>query len=290
MTSQSWGYLNGVWGALEDLQISPMDRGFLFGDGIYEVIRVQNRRPFRMAAHLDRLEASAEGIQLTLDKSREDILDILSHLLARAPEKGEALLYIQVTRGVQIPRNHAFPPSGTPPTWFAALWPFEGYPPTIYTQGVRVTLFSEIRWRWVHLKTIQLLPNVLAKEHARQNHAFEGIFVDAQGALIEGSSSTLFAIHKEEVLTTPQETPVLPGITRQVVEEACNRLGIPLREAVIQMEDIPSYTEMFLASTTAHVVPVVQIEHQPVGSGTPGPITQKILKEVLRIYHDETGG
>lgn len=285
---KGYGYLNGVWGPLEQLRISPMDRGFLFGDGIYEVIRVQNRKPFRLSAHLDRLEASARGIRLDLRKTREEVEELVERILAHAPEEGEALVYVQVTRGVQFPRSHAFPPPDTPPTWFIATWPFEGYPEEIYTQGVKVALFPEVRWGWVHLKTIQLLPNVLAKEEAHLKGAFEGVFVTPEGRLVEGSSSTLFAVRDGTVLTTPASTPVLPGITRQVVEEACSDLGIPLAEAVIRKEDLPAYDEMFLASTTAHVVPVVRVEDLTVGTGDPGPLTRAILKRVLEIYQSET--
>ena len=284
-----FGYLNGVWAPLDRLHISPLDRGFLFGDGIYEVIRVRNRRPFRLEAHLERLEASARGILLNPGKSREEVRDLVFRLLEQAPASGEALVYIQVTRGVQFPRSHAFPPPDTPPTWFLAVWPFEGYPEEIYTRGVNIALFPEVRWRWVHLKTVQLLPNVLAKEEARRKGAFEGVFVTPDGLLVEGSSSTLFAVRDGAVLTTPSSTPVLPGITRKVVEEACRGLGIPLREAPLRKEDFPRYDEMFLASTTAHVVPVVAVEGESVGKGKPGPVTREILKRVLAIYFAETG-
>ncbi len=287
---EGYGYLNGSWGPLHTLRLSPMDRGFLFGDGVYEVIRVRNRQPFRLEAHLDRLEVSARGIQLPLHQDREEIRRILHRLLEHAPERGEALIYLQVTRGTHMPRHHAFPPPEVPPTWFLAVWPFEGYAPEIYTRGVRVALFPEIRWQWVHLKTIQLLPNVLAKEHARNHGAFEGVFADSAGNLVEGSSSTLFAVREGTVQTPPSSTPVLPGITRNVVEEACRNLGIPFTEHPLRLADLPMYTEMFLASTTAHVVPVVAVDDRPVGSGTPGPITRRILQEVLRIYHEETGG
>ncbi len=284
-----FGYLNGVWAPLDRLHVSPLDRGFLFGDGIYEVIRVRNRRPFRLEAHLERLEASARGILLNLGKPREEIRDLVFRLLEQAPPSGEALVYIQVTRGVQFPRSHAFPPPDTPPTWFMAVWPFEGYPEEIYTRGVKIALFPEVRWRWVHLKTIQLLPNVLAKEEARRRGAFEGVFLTPEGLLVEGSSSTLFAVQNGVVLTTPSSTPVLPGITRKVVEEACRSLGISLEEKALRKDELARYDEMFLASTTAHVVPVVRVEDTVVGTGNPGPITRAVLERVLALYLSETG-
>ncbi len=284
-----FGYLNGVWAPLDRLHVSPLDRGFLFGDGIYEVIRVRNRRPFRLEAHLERLEASARGILLNLGKPREEIRDLVFRLLEQGPPSGEALVYIQVTRGVQFPRSHAFPPPDTPPTWFMAVWPFEGYPEEIYTRGVKIALFPEVRWRWVHLKTIQLLPNVLAKEEARRRGAFEGVFLTPEGLLVEGSSSTLFAVQNGVVLTTPSSTPVLPGITRKVVEEACRSLGISLEEKALRKDELARYDEMFLASTTAHVVPVVRVEDTVVGTGNPGPITRAVLERVLALYLSETG-
>jgi len=286
---KGFGYLNGVWAPLDRLSISPMDRGFLFGDGIYEVIRVRNRRHFRLEAHLERLEESARGILLDLGKSREEVRELIFRLLEQAPASGEALVYIQVTRGVQFPRSHAFPPPDTPPTWFLAVWPFEGYPQEIYTRGVNIALFPEVRWQWVHLKTVQLLPNVLAKEEARRKGAFEGVFVTSEGLLVEGSSSTLFAVQDGVVLTTPSSIPVLPGITRKVVEEACRSLGIPLREVPLRRENLPQYDEMFLASTTVHVVPVVKVEGEVVGGGAPGPVTRAVLERVLAIYLAETG-
>ncbi len=284
-------WINGTITPLQDARVSVMDRGFLFGDGVYEVVRVRAGIPFRLDDHLARLWQSMQGIRQVPDRSREvfreDIMAFLGQ--ASAWTRREALLYLQVTRGV-APRHHAFPPVGTPLTWVMAVWPFEGPDARLYEEGVAVITVPEIRWGRVDLKTINLLPNVLAKEEAHRRGAFEALFITEDGEITEGSSTSFFLVVEGRVVVPPRDTRVLPGITRAVLEDILHREEIPCDVHPLHRDLLKRAQEAFLASTTLHVMPVVRVDEQKVGEGRPGPVTRKLSRAFLEVYHRETGG
>ena len=278
-------YLNGEFLPRAAARVSVDDRGFLFGDGAYEVTRVVDGRLFEAERHRRRLARTLDGLQI--DRSGIDL-----EALDRAAERllaenglleGEATVYVQVTRGAAVPRTHHFPPAGTRPTVYAAATRF--VPPTkLRERGASVITVPDIRWSRCDLKTVNLLPNALAKQAAVAAGADEAIFV-RDGVLMEGSHSNLFAVVDGELRTAPATNYILPGITRDVVLELARGAGIAVREYPLLHAELPRAAELFLTSTTSDVLPVVRIDGATVGAGAPGPVTRRLYEAfALRMY------
>ena len=273
-----WIYLNGTFLPYDEACLSVEDRGFLFADGIYEVIAFQRGWAFRMADHLERLERSAAAIRLPLPRPLEDLEAAASALIARnGLEADEAIVYLQVTRG-PARREHAFPPRPEPTVLMLArrVQPLDR---AKREQGVAVITVPDTRWHWCHVKAIGLLPNVLAKQQALEAGAHEAVFV-RDGRVTEASAANLFAVFNGVLWTHPADQWILPGITRKVVLELAARLEVPVREEAFSVEHLAEATELFLTGTTIRVLPVVTVDGRPVGSGRPGPITRR-LEEAL---------
>jgi len=266
-------YYNGQYLPKEEVNISPDDRGFLFGDGLYEVIRSYYGRLFQMEAHIERLNYGAQQICLnTTDFAfLTDVCEKLleeNHLLDK-----DATVYVQVTRGVAA-RLHTFPGSDTPETVYVSVQPFKAKTEQI-ENGVKVLLVPEQRWARTDIKSVNLLPNVLAQQRAVNNGAAEAVFV-RDGAVTEGSHSSFFAVKDEVLFTRPRSNYILSGITRQVILELCQQLNLPLQEKAIFQEKVYEVDEAFISGTTTEITPVVQIDDKVIGSGKPGPITRKL--------------
>jgi len=270
-------YLNGEYVPHEDARISVDDRGFLFADGVYEVVRVYRGRLFRMGDHVERMRRGLDALRIGFD-GVDGLGTIAERLLA---ENGldEATVYIQVTRGAS-PRAHAFPTPTPAPTVYVATRPFGGYPPEYAEQGVTTITVPDTRWSRCDVKSVALLPNVLANQQAKEAGAFEALFV-RDGVVIEGSLSNLLGVIDGTVVTYPACNYILPGITRAVTLELARALGIPVREGPIRLEELHRVEELFLSGTTTEVMPIARVDGRLIGDGRPGPITRR-LREAFR--------
>ncbi len=272
-------YLNGEFIPEEEARISVDDRGFLFADGIYEVARIYKGRPFRLDAHIQRARNGLRALAIPFDDV-DDLKAITERLMAEnGLEEADATLYVQITRGA-APRRHAFPAGDVKPTIYAVVKPYTDHPADYWTKGVDAVMVSDNRWARCDIKSVSLLPNVLANQQAHAAGAFEALFV-RDGIVLEGSHSNLFAVYDGELVTYPSCNYVLTGITRTFVFELAEALGIPAREGVIPQSRLFDADELFLSGTTTEVMPVVRVDGRPIGNGTPGPISVK-LQAALR--------
>lgn len=268
-------YLNGRYLPLEEASISVEDRGFLFADGVYEVVRIVKGKPHLLQEHLDRMAAGLAALRIEFD-GIEGLEEVTSRLVEENQLNDDATLYLQVTRG-SAPRKHAFPAPGTPPTVLAMARPFTPHPASLYENGVPVITVPDIRWSRCDIKSIALLPNVLANQKAKESGAHEAILV-RDGVLLEGSQSNLFAVKNGTLITYPACNYILAGITRALVLDIARRLGIPTREAPIHLADFDRIDELFLTGTTTEVMPVVSVDGRVVADGKPGPVTKRLLE------------
>jgi D-alanine transaminase len=272
-------YLNGEFVRGADARISVDDRGFLFADGVYEVARVYDGRIFLLEPHLARMAEGLQALEIRFDGLPE-LAQIAERLLdENGLRSGDAMIYVQVTRGA-APRAHRFPAPDVPPTVFVAAKPFQAHPARVYEEGAAAITVPDTRWSRCDIKSVSLLPNVLANEQAQRAGAFEAIFV-RDGIVLEGSHSNLMAVFGEEVVTYPSTNYILPGITRREVLRLAAELGIPAREGVIPAERIHDADELFLTGTTTEVMPITRLDGRPVGGGRAGPIARR-LQEAYR--------
>lgn len=267
-------YLNGKFIPHEQATVSVYERGFLFGDGVYEVIRSYHGYFFETEAHLRRLQHGLATLQLPFDDFA-GLENIARRLLAENNfTDGEALIYFQITRGAAIPRKHFFPPPGTPPTVYIAANKFA--PAQEQTEnGVSAITMPDIRWHRCDLKTINLLPNVLASQKAHEQGADEAIFIH-EGVATEASHSNFFAVFDGKIITHPRSPKILPGITRAVVLELCRELRLPAEETPPLAARLPQASELFLSRTTGEVVPIVRLDNVLIENGKPGPIARRL--------------
>lgn len=267
-------YLNGEFVPHAEARVSVDDRGFLLADGVYEVIRVYRGRPFLMPEHLCRLAGGLLALEIRYDGIQE-LQDAAIRLIQENGLDGDATIYLQITRGA-APRTHAFPPEGTPPTVYAAARPFQPQPETYFEDGVACITTPDTRWARCDIKSIALLPNVLANQKAKASGAFEAIFV-RDGIALEGSHSNLFAVFEGTIVTYPRNNYILPGITRERALRIASEQGIPAREEPIPLDRLYEADELFLSGTTTEIMPVTSVDGRPIGDGRPGPVTRRIL-------------
>jgi D-alanine transaminase len=261
------------------------DRGFVFGDGVYEVWRVVNGRLFENDRHLARLAFGLSELQITPPTiaHADGLNEVADRLLTESGlTDGEATLYVEITRGA-APRTHQFPAENTPPTVYATVSRFS--PPEVLRQrGATCITIPDIRWMRCDLKTIQLLPNVMAKQAAVEAGAIDAIMI-RDGLVTEGSHANVIAVLNGVIRTHQANHLILHGITRGVVLDIARSLAIPVSERAITEADLARVDELFLAGTTTDVMPIVRVNDTPVGSGAPGPITTRLVKE-FRSYLD----
>ena len=272
-------YLNGEFVPSRDARISPEDRGFVFGDGVYEVTRAVHGQPFEEDAHWRRLQAGLRelAIEPPLDPAR--IREIYLHLLRENHlENGEATIYLQVTRGAAT-RAHAFPVPPAEPTVYAFATRFV-IPAGPRRAGVSAITHPDMRWSRCDIKSVNLLPNVLAKQKAVEVGSWEAVLV-RDGVLIEGSSSNLFGVIGGELRTYPKSNYILPGVTRQVVLDLAGELGVPVREAPIYVSEMAQLEELFLTGTATDVQAIVRLDGWTVGGGAVGPISKALLEGLM---------
>ena len=275
-------YLNGEIIDERDALISVNDRGFVFADGIYEVIRVFGGKPFEMERHIERLERSAASIRLELDPSAEEIGKIAEDLLIREAAD-EASIYIQVTRG-SAPRSHAIPKSAKNTTFVAIRPPLSPAPELLKNGGAAITVPDD-RWARCDVKVIGLTANVLARSAAVDAGAYEASFV-RDGYVTDAASCNVFAIFGTTVMTAPCTNYILWGITREVVLELAREDGIDALEASFRAEQLAEADEIFVTGTSSGIVPIVTLNGVQVANGRVGPVTRRLME----LYELRTGG
>jgi D-alanine transaminase len=269
-------YLNGAFLPKSEAKISVEDRGFIFGDGVYEVWRLIEGQLFEHARHFARLERGLRELRITApaEVAAGRLVEIADRLIAgNGLGSGEGTLYLEITRGV-APRAHAFPDASIAPTVFAFVNRFVP-PEELRAKGATATIVPDVRWSRCDIKTIQLLPNVMAKQQAAERGAVEALFV-RDGVMIEGSHSNLMAVLDGELRTHPANNFILRGITRDVVLEIARAEGITVREEAIRESDLTRVSELFLSGTTTDVTPLVKVDALTIGTGAPGPIAKRL--------------
>ena len=276
-------FLNGDYVPAEEAKVSVDDRGYLFADGVYEVIRVYEGRPFRIDAHLDRIAHGLDDLQIELP-SLDDLEDVIEKLLDdNGLRSGDAKVYMQVTRGA-APRMHAFPKNARPSVYIAAS-ALKPHPDSYFSDGVAAITVSDTRWSRCDIKSISLLPNVLANQRAHAAGAFEALFV-RDGIVLEGSHSNLWAVFDETLVTYPAGNYILCGITRDEVFDIAEANDIQAGEGLIPEERLLDADELFLSGTTTEIMPISSVNGVDIGDGKVGPVTKRLQK----LYRERTAG
>lgn len=279
-------YLNGKYVPLAEARVSPFDRAFLFGDAVYEVVPVYDGRPFRLREHLDRLNRSLASIRMAAPLKHGEWADICAKLLQSGTGQ-DSYIYLQVTRGAEMGRNHAWP-EGLQPTIFSYVTALDPTPAALIEQGVAAVTAAEIRWARRDIKSTALLGNILLKKLAADQGAFETMMLE-NGELTEGSSTTVHVISKGVIYTPPNGHHILPGTTRDVVTELAARLKLPCESARVPEATLRSADEIWLAFATRGLLAVTTLDSRPVGSGRPGPIYKRMHAAFLHYIHELAG-
>lgn len=271
-------YFNGEFLDKKDIRVSPDDRGFLFADGVYEVVACCDGRFFRMTEHLERLLHGLRELSLPVPDLGE-LARICHRLIVdNQLRQGNASVYLQITRGA-APRKHVYPEPAVPPTIYATASSYER-PAAHLDRGVKAILTPDIRWGRCDIKSIALLPNVMAAQKAREAGAFEALLV-RDGAVTEGSYNAFAAVFGGVLHVTPLSPHILTSVTRGAVLDLCKRMHIETRQEAVPVSRLPEAEECVILGTTTEVMPVVEIDGRPVGSGRPGLVTRR-LQAALR--------
>ena len=280
-------YLNGSFLPKEEARIPVDDRGFLLADGIYEVAPAYSGRLFRLAHHVERMQRGLDEVRIDFDASV--LAELAPRLIAEngLEEDETSLVYVQVTRGV-APRTHHFPPGKVEPTVYAFAKAFKRPGRDEWEQGFPAITVPDRRWARVDIKSIALLPNVLAQQAAHEAGATDAVLV-RDGVAIEGAHSNFFAVIDGTVVTHPRTNAILHGITRGYVLELARSLGLPVEERPIQLEELQGAEEAFFTGTTTEVRPTAKIDGRPVGDGRTGPVARRLFEAFLAGVRSETG-
>ena len=282
MAACETAWLNGRFLPLSEARISPLDRGFLFADGVYEVVPVHRGRPFRLRQHLQRLDDSLAGIRLPNPHGVVEWAEILRQV-ADAAGGTEMLLYLQVTRGAEDGRNHLFPQAATP-TVFVFASPYPAPSARVLEQGLSAVKLEDIRWGRCDIKSIALLGNVLLRQQAADLGADEALLV-RDGLLMEGSSSTVLLCIGGTLVTPPNDHRILPGTSRDAVLELAEG-WLPTQVCPVEARVLRNSDEVWVASAGRGVLPVTSVDGVPVGSGRPGPLWTKMHRRLQRHLDD----
>ena len=272
-------YLNGDFMPIEEARIPVLDRGFIFGDGVYEVIPVYSRKPFRLAEHLHRLQYSLDGIRLSNPHSNQEWSNLLEQIVA-GNESDDQYLYLHITRGV-AKRDHAFP-KGVMPTVFIMSNPLLAPPGELLATGVAAITASDNRWLRCDIKAISLLPNVLLRQMAIDADAIETVLL-REGFMTEGAASNIFVIKDGVLLAPPKNHLMLPGITYDVVLELAAANEIPHEVREVSEYEVRTAREILLTSSTKEIMPITRLDGKPVGDGKPGSMFA-LLHQLYQSY------
>ena len=264
-------YLNGRFAPLDQLQVSVLDRGFLFGDGVYEMIPVYDRKVFRLGEHLQRLGSSLAAVRIANPHTEAQWREIILSLVAQQDFVDQSV-YLQVTRGVAFPRNHAFPAQVTP-TVLVFADPLDPPPPQLLEQGVSAVTSSDLRWLRCNIKATSLLANVLAKQLAVDEGVAETILL-RDGLLIEGAASNIFIVQHGVIMAPAASHQMLSGITYDLICELARQHGLPLQLGMVSEQALRHADEVWLTSSSKELLAIVTLDGRPVGNGKIGPIYQ----------------
>lgn len=262
--------VNGETMLLSEVRISALDRGFLFGDAVYEVLRAYSGRPWLLDDHQRRLAKSLAAIRIAgvdLDRLRRRMLETIAVGRFR-----EALVYIQITRGAGPTRSHAFPQAATP-LELLFVEEFEDRHAEQREHGAAAITYPDPRWARCDIKSTNLLGNVFAAQAAKEAGVAEALFYQPDGRILEGSRTSLFGVLHGQLRTAPLNPSILPGITRELLLNLARDLSLAVREESLHLDDLPNVSELFVTGTTAEVLPIVKVDKQTIGAGKPGPKT-----------------
>jgi D-alanine transaminase len=279
-------YLNGNRLPLEEARISPLDRGFLYADGAYEVMPVYGGRPFRFDGHRERMTRSLGEMLMRDPHSHEEWRGILGALID-ANGGGDQYVYWQVTRGAENGRNHA-PLPDIPRTVFAFCAPLPVAAPSVFTDGVACITATDTRWARCDIKSVSLLANVLLRQLAEDANAAETILL-RDGEMLEASSSAVHVVIQGEIRTPPRSRKILPGTTRTVMEEMAERAGIPFRSVPVTEAELRAADEIWISAATREIRPVTTLDGRPVGPGKPGALWRQVYDELQRYKREVSG-
>jgi D-alanine transaminase len=280
-------YLNGDFMPLRDARISPLDRGFLYSDGAYEVTPVYGGRPFRFDHHHDRLTRSLREIRMEDPLAREAWRDLYRQLIARNAHAGDLYIYVQVTRGAEFGRNHA-PLPDVPRTIFAFASPWPEGRAGWRENGLPAVTAQDTRWSRCDIKSVSLLANVLLRQLAVDAGASETLLL-RDGQLTDSSASSVHVVIDGELRTPPNSWKLLPGTTRGVIEEVAGKAGVQWRAVAVSEQELRSASEILLGAATREVQPITTLDGKPVGTGKPGPVWRK-LYDAYQAYKRELAG
>ena len=273
-------YLNGRFQDADACTISPLDRGFLFGDSVYEVLPVYHRAVFRCDDHLRRLDYSLDSIGIANPHSDKQWKEVFSELISRS-DLTEFSIYLQISRGQTPIREHA-PANDMHPTVFAMGMPLRTMPNEISEKGVSVMTVDDIRWARCDIKSTNLLASVLLGMQMKTKAIYEAIMI-RENHVTEGASSNVFIVNDNFLLTPPLSNKVLAGITRQVVLEIAQQLKVNCEEKELSRMDLLNADEIWLTSSTRNIVPVTCIDGQQLGQGTPGELWHKFSQALIKL-------
>jgi len=269
-------YLNGEYLPLDAARVSVLDRGFTFGDGVYEVLLVYKRKIFRLEEHLRRLDNSLAAIYMDNPLTRDAWCQVMHRLIEDNPADNQSL-YLQVTRGISA-RDHAIHLAHKP-TVFAMSNPV---PQRNFTSGIAAITCEDIRWKLCNIKAITLLPSILLRHKASQAGATEAILLK-NGVVTEGAASNVFVVTGDRIKTPPKDSGLLPGITRDLIIELLQQEGIGYEESGITEKELKTADEIWITSSTWEIVPVIKLDNKPVGNGQPGKIWQQVMDVYSRF-------
>jgi D-alanine transaminase len=269
-------YVNGRYVPQKHAAVNIEDRGYQFADGIYEVVHVYRGRFIDEDRHLDRLERSLREIALPMPMPRASLVHVL-HEVVRRNRISEGLLYMQVTRGVAR-RDHAFPSKPVPPALVVTVRRIPPYPKSVDGWGGGAITHPDLRWARRDIKSTALLPNVLARQAAKEQGAIEAILVEADGTITEGAATSFWIVDRNGTLRTRQlGEQILPGCTRGALMALMQDAGVPFQEGPFSLADARDAREAFITSATSFVKPILQLDGRPVGDGTPGEVTRRLF-------------
>ena len=271
-------YLNGKFLDLKEAKISPLDRGFLFGDAIYEVIASYNNKPFKIEDHLDRLFINLKDIKISVNYSRQEVKNILESVIKKN-DLSNQIIYLQISRGHEDIRDHIPGPSPSP-TIFVCSFPLKNIP-NAQTTSIKASLKKDFRWRKSNIKSTSLLANVMYKIQASEENFFE-IILQENGYITEGAVSNVFCVKNNEVKTPSLENNILPGITRSVIIDIVNKIGIKITESKISVEDFMNSDEIWITNTTKGILLVSEIDEVQVSN------SDNVYSMVLKKFIEET--
>ena len=275
-------YLNGNFVELSKASISPLDRGFLFGDSVYEVLAAYEKNLFRLDDHMERLKKNLESLSINIALENSEIKSILQKVCEKNSEKNQ-IIYLQISRGAEAIRNH-IPIKETQPTIFICSFELKNVP-SEKNDPITAVLNPDIRWKKSSIKSNSLLANVLYKMNAN-DEGYDELLMSDDGFLTEGAVSNLFCVKEKKVFTPPLESNILPGVTRKVIIEIIKDINLSCEEVKIDEEFLFNSDELWITNTTKGILPVIKVNNKKIGNGAKGEIYRLVMKAFLRKIED----